>query len=102
MRLLGGHRPEITDVAKELGISCRTLQRRIAEESTSFRQLVSDARRELAKHYLLQPSLQLGEAACLLGYEDPNSFFRAFREWEGTTPGEWRDLQQKRNSKARR
>ena len=100
MRLLGGRRPEITDVAKELGMSCRTLQRRIAEESTSFRQLVSDARRELAKHYLLQPSLQLGEAACLLGYEDPNSFFRAFREWEGKTPSEWRDLQQKRTGKA--
>jgi AraC-like DNA-binding protein len=101
MRLLGGHRLEITDVAKELGMSCRTLQRRITEESTSFRQLVSDARRELAKHYLLQPSLSLGEAACLLGYEDPNSFFRAFREWEGTTPGEWRDMQ-KRNGKVHR
>jgi AraC-like DNA-binding protein len=94
MRLLGGHRAGITDVAKELGMSCRTLQRRIAEESTSFRQLVSDARRELAKHYLRQSSIQLGEAACLLGYEDPNSFFRAFREWEGTTPSEWRDSQQ--------
>jgi AraC-like DNA-binding protein len=101
MRLLGGHRAGISDVAKELGMSCRTLQRRISEESTSFRQLVSDARRELAKHYLLQPSLQLGEAACLLGYEDPNSFFRAFREWEGTTPSEWRDLQKKKG-KARR
>ena len=83
-------------------MSGRTLQRRIAEESTSFRQLVSDARRELAKQYLLQPSLQLGEAACLLGYEDPNSFFRAFREWERTTPGKWRDLQRKRDSKLRR
>jgi AraC-like DNA-binding protein len=100
-RLLGGHRPEITDVAKELGMSCRTLQRRITEESTSFRQLVGDARRELARQYLLQPSLQLTEAACLLGYEDPNSFFRAFREWEGTTPGEWRTLQQRRTHKAR-
>jgi AraC-like DNA-binding protein len=63
---------------------------------------VSDARRELAKQYLLQPSLQLGEAACLLGYEDPNSFFRAFREWERTTPGKWRDLLRKRDSKLRR
>ena len=47
-------------------------------------------RRELARSYLLQPALELSEIACLLGYEDPNSFFRAFREWEGTTPGEWR------------
>jgi len=52
--------------------------------------LISDARRELARSYLSQPALELGEVACLLGYEDPNSFFRAFREWEGTTPGEWR------------
>jgi AraC-like DNA-binding protein len=77
-------------VAKDLGMSIRTLQRRITNEGTNFRRLVSDARRELAKHYLLDPSLELAETACLLGYEDPNSFFGAFREWEGTTPGEWR------------
>jgi AraC-like DNA-binding protein len=90
MRLLGGPSPEINDVAKELGMSCRTLQRRITNERTTFRRLISDARRELARSYLLQPALELGEVACLLGYEDPNSFFRAFREWEGTTPSEWR------------
>jgi AraC-like DNA-binding protein len=90
VRLLGGHQPGIMAVAKELGMSSRTLQRRITEDGTSFRQLVSDARRELARHYLLQPSLELVETACLLGYEDPNSFFRAFREWEGMTPGEWK------------
>ncbi len=101
MRLLGGNRPEITEVAKELGMSCRTLQRRITKESTNFRQLVSEARRELAKHYLLQPALELSETACLLGYEDPNSFFRAFREWEGTTPGEWRISQRRTRNKAR-
>jgi AraC-like DNA-binding protein len=98
VRLLGGHQPEILEVAKELGMSCRTLQRRITEEGTSFRQLVSEARRELARHYLLQPSLQLGETACLLGYEDPNSFFRAFREWEGMTPGEWKAAHRSRKA----
>jgi AraC-like DNA-binding protein len=91
LRLLGGHRPDLSEVAKDLGMSVRTLQRRITVEGSSFRQLVSDARRELAKHYLLDPSLELAETACLLGYEDPNSFFRAFREWEGATPSEWRD-----------
>ena len=90
MRLLGGRSPEIHEVAKELGMSGRTLQRRITAERTTFRHLISDARRELARSYLSQPALELGEVACLLGYEDPNSFFRAFREWEGTTPGEWR------------
>ncbi len=43
---------------------------------------------DMGAYYLLQPSLQLGQPACLVGYEDPNSFFRAFREWEGTTPGD--------------
>jgi AraC-like DNA-binding protein len=90
MRLLGGRSPEIHDVAKELGMSPRTLQRRITAEQTTFRRLISDARRELARSYLLQPALEFGEVACLLGYEDPNSFFRAFREWEGTTPSEWK------------
>jgi AraC-like DNA-binding protein len=98
VRLLGGHQPDIMAVAKELGMSRRTLQRRITEDGTSFRQLISDARRELARHYLLQPSLELGETACLLGYEDPNSFFRAFREWEGMTPGEWKAAHRSRKA----
>jgi AraC-like DNA-binding protein len=93
-KLLGGHPPDILTVAKELGMSSRTLQRRITEEGTNFRQLLSEARRELARHYLQQSSLELGETACLLGYEDPNSFFRAFREWEGMTPGEWKTAHQ--------
>jgi AraC-like DNA-binding protein len=75
-----------------------SLQRRITEDGASFRQLVSEARREPAKQYLLQPSLELGETACLLGYEDLNSFFRAFREWEGMTPGEWKAAHRSRNA----
>jgi AraC-like DNA-binding protein len=91
-RVLAGGRPAMTDVAKELGLSSRTLQRRLNDEGVSFQQLLLDARRELARHYLLQPSLELNETAYLLGYEDPNSFFRAFHEWEGTSPGQWRTL----------
>jgi AraC-like DNA-binding protein len=89
-RLLGGHRPEVIEVAKELGMSSRTLQRRITDEGTNFRQLLSEARRELAQYYLKEPSLSVSEIAYLLSYEDPSSFFRAFQEWEGTTPGEWK------------
>jgi AraC-like DNA-binding protein len=89
-RVLAGRRPAMTDVAKELGLSTRTLQRRLNDEGVSFQQLLLDARRELARHYLMQPSLELNEAAYLLGYGDPNSFFRAFHEWEGTSPGVWR------------
>ena len=97
LRLLGGQSADLGEVAKDLGMSNRTLQRRITSEGTSFRQLVRDARCELARHYLLDPSLELAETAFLLGYEDPNSFFRAFREWEGTTPSEWRAAEGRRS-----
>lgn len=89
-RLLAGQKPRLEDVAGELRVSTRTLQRRLLEEGITFHDLVEEARREMAQHYLGQPSLELNETAYLLGYEDPNSFIRAFHKWEGTSPGEWR------------
>ncbi len=91
-RLLAGERPAIEHVARELRLSKRTLQRRLTEDGITFQQLMEEARRELAQHYLLHSSLELNETAYLLGYEDANSFFRAFHEWEGTTPGQWRTI----------
>ena len=89
-RLLAGRRPGIEDVAKELRLSPRTLQRRLAGDGLSFQQLMQEARRELARHYLLNSAIALNETAYLLGYEDAHSFFRAFQDWEGSSPGEWR------------
>jgi AraC-like DNA-binding protein len=89
-RLLAGSRPGIEDVARELRLSSRTLQRRLADEGLTFQQLMQEARRELARHYLLHSSLELNETAYLLGYDDAHSFFRAFHQWEGSPPGEWR------------
>ena len=89
-RMLAGNRPEISAVARELGLSERTLQRRITEEGASFRQLLLQARQELVHQYLNHPDVQIAEVAFLLGYEDSNSFYRAFRTWEGTTPAHWR------------
>ena len=89
-KTLAGQRPELRVVARELGVSTRTLQRRLTDERATFQQLISEARRELARHYLQHSSLELNETAYLLGYEDANSFFRAFQQWEGTSPGEWR------------
>jgi AraC-like DNA-binding protein len=91
-RLLAGRRPAVQEVARELRLSPRTLQRRLTEEGLTFQQLLEDARRELARHYLLHSSLELTETAYLLGYEDPNSFFRAFQHWEGASPGQWRTI----------
>jgi AraC-like DNA-binding protein len=91
-RLMAGKRPTLQDVAQELGMSARTLQRRLTEAGFTFQQLVGDTRRELARHYLKQGAVELNEVAFLLGFEDANSFFRAFQMWEGASPTEWRGL----------
>jgi AraC-like DNA-binding protein len=93
-RLLAGQRPVMLKVARELNMSPRSLQRRLAENGATFQKLLEAARRELAHHYLLQSSLELNETAYLLGYENSNSFVRAFHNWEGTSPGKWRTLKQ--------
>ncbi|MBV8969082.1 MAG: AraC family transcriptional regulator ligand-binding domain-containing protein [Verrucomicrobia bacterium] len=99
-RVLAGQRPSIQGVARELNLSVRTLQRRLTESGASFKELLEEARRELAHHYLLQSSVELNEAAYLLGYESANSFFRAFHSWEGTSPGRWRDGKRQVNGEA--
>src|SRR3989440_2859794 len=94
-QLLAGQRPGIQDLARELHLSTRTLQRRLTEQGITFQRLLDEARHELARHYLLHSSRELNETAYLLGYEDANSFFRAFHHWEVTSPGQWRVLQRK-------
>jgi AraC-like DNA-binding protein len=90
---LTGRRPTIEDIADALHISSRTLQRRLQEEGSSFQRVLDDARHQLARHYLNNSVLELNEAAYLLGYEDGNSFVRAFRTWEGIPPARWREMQ---------
>jgi AraC-like DNA-binding protein len=97
-RLLSGSQPDLAMVAKELGMSERTLQRRITDEGTTFRELLNETRHELARQYLGNKLVEINEAAFLVGYEDPNSFYRAFRSWEGKTPAEWRAANQRRKS----
>ncbi|GIO90212.1 AraC family transcriptional regulator [Paenibacillus lactis] len=91
-RSLAGGRPDILPIARELGMSGRTLQRRLTDENTSFKRLLTEARHEQACEYLTDPSLDTKEIAFLLGYEDLNSFYRAFRQWEGDTPTNWRSV----------
>jgi AraC-like DNA-binding protein len=90
-RSLAGKRPSREEVARHLHLSVRTLQRRLSDAGTTFQQVLEETRRELARDYLGVKTIELSEAAFLLGYEDTNSFFRAFHDWEGTTPGEWRE-----------
>ncbi|MFC0413949.1 helix-turn-helix domain-containing protein [Cytobacillus solani] len=89
-RSLTGGRPDIQTIASELGMSDRTLQRRLTDEGTSFKHLLTKVRHEQAREYLADPSLDIKEVAFLIGYEDQNSFYRAFRLWEGNTPLNWR------------
>lgn len=91
-RSLASGQPGLNDVARQLGLSERTLQRRITDEGSTFRGLVSDARRDLGRHLLADPSTDIEEVACLLGYQDTTSFYRAFREWEGMPPNRWREM----------
>ena len=93
---LTGRRPNIEDIADALHISSRTLQRRLQDEGSSFQRALEDARHQLARHYLNNSVLELNEAAYLLGYEDSNSFVRAFRTWEGVPPARWREQQRGR------
>ncbi|MEK1906332.1 MAG: AraC family transcriptional regulator [Pseudomonas sp.] len=89
-RLLPQGEPKREAVAQALLLSERTLQRRLQEEGSSYQQLLDDTRRELAGQYLAQANLTLLEVAYLLGFADPSNFFRAFRRWFDTTPGEYR------------
>jgi AraC-like DNA-binding protein len=77
-------------MAGRLAMSKRTLQRRLGEDGVTFQSLVNQTREELARHYLTQTTLSIGEISFLLGFEDPNSFFRAFHEWTGNTPDGFR------------
>lgn len=92
-RTLAGRRPSLEEVARLLGLSTRTLQRRLTGAGVTFQHLLEETRRELAHHYLRDSPVELHEAAFLLGFQDVNSFFRAFQAWEGTSPGEWRQRQ---------
>lgn len=76
----------ITAVASQLALSARTLQRQLQAEGTSYQAVLTDTRRKLAHRYLADRSLTASQIAYLLAYDDTNSFYRAFRQWTGTTP----------------
>lgn len=86
LELIPSNTAGIDAVAARLGMSRRTLQRRLEDEGESFRSLSNGTREKLARHYLKHSTLTSGEIAFLLGFEEPNSFFRAFHEWTGQTP----------------
>ena len=89
-RRMCGERPSIEKVAEELRVSTRTLQRRLGESGTSYQRLLDDVRAQSAKRLLEATDLDAGQVAFLLGFEEQNSFTRAFHHWQGTTPTRYR------------
>ena len=82
----------IEQVAAQLGMSARTLQRRLAEEDTSYAAVVDEVRLGTAKQALADPTNSLAEIAFLIGFEEQSSFSRAFKRWTGMSPSEHRAL----------
>lgn len=78
------------NVAEALHLSVRTLQRKLRDVGTSFRELLEQTRREVAEAYIRDRSVSLGEVAFMLGFSDASAFSRAYRRWTGKTPTESR------------
>jgi len=84
-------KPSLDDTARLLGMSGRTLRRRLLEEELSYSELLATARKEAAEVYIHEEKMSLAEIAGLLGYSDQTAFMRAFRIWFGESPGAYRE-----------
>jgi AraC-like DNA-binding protein len=80
----------IEALARQLAMSPRTLQRRLAHEGSSYQDILAETRREAAERFLGESALSVAEVGYLLGYSEPAAFHRAFKRWHGVTPVEFR------------
>jgi len=87
-------RPSQGDIAQTLNTSLRSLQRRLRDEDTNFKNLLSETRQQLALQYMRDTSRSIGEITYLLGFSEPSNFNRAFKRWTGKSPGEFRSHEQ--------
>jgi AraC-like DNA-binding protein len=87
---LPGQEPSLARVARRVGTSPRTLQRRLGAHGTSFAAAVDAVRRERARVYLEARDVSMAEVSWLLGFAEQSAFARAFRRWTGETPTAWR------------
>lgn len=76
----------IDDVAANFNLSSRSMQRKLKEEGSSFKEIVDNVRKELAMEYLKDKNNQIKDVAYSLGYNESSAFVRAFKRWTGTTP----------------
>ncbi|MGH8505859.1 MAG: AraC family transcriptional regulator [Stenotrophobium sp.] len=83
-------RTGVVDTARAMGVSTRTLHRRLLEQGCAFRVVLDRVRRERAEHDLGRPQATLAEVAFMLGYTEQSAFQHAFKRWTGLTPGQYR------------
>ena len=89
--LLGQKATDVETIAEIAGISTRTVQRRLSEQGTSFREVLDQARYQAALKLLRQSEITVADISDCVGYEHPQHFIRAFRRWAGVTPGRYRE-----------
>ena len=80
----------VEQVAEELGINTRKLQRSLQEKNTTFSTLLSDTRMDIAKGYIQDRNMDLTEVAFLLGFAELSTFSRSFKRWTGKSPMQYR------------
>lgn len=83
--------PTLEDMAKRINLSPRTLRRRLMEEKTSFKAIITDIRKDKALELLKTTSLTMENVALRLGFSEVSSFYRAFKSWTGRTPNSFRE-----------
>jgi AraC-like DNA-binding protein len=88
--LLPHREAQAEEIARRLGMSRRTLVRRLASEGLTFAGILDELRIDLAKTYLKKDELSISQTAWLLGYGEISAFTRAFKRWTGMTPRHWR------------
>jgi AraC-like DNA-binding protein len=82
--------PDLLTAARDLGLSGRSLRRLLASEATSYRSLIRNVLQTTAEHMLRDPARSIQETAGALGFTNVRAFYRAFKQWSGMTPGEYR------------
>ncbi|WP_455365328.1 AraC family transcriptional regulator [Kaarinaea lacus] len=78
-------------IAELLNLSVRSMQRKLKEEGSSFKELLNQTRQELAEQYIENSRLSINEITYLLGFSDPANFSRAFKRWHGVSPSQYRN-----------
>jgi AraC-like DNA-binding protein len=89
IRSMDGGDTSVEAVARRLGTSARSLQRRLTQEGTRYNDLLAEIRSEFAQRYLARGTISASEVAYLIGFTEPPAFFKAFKRWTGKTPREF-------------